>query len=84
MLLYCMVLLMLFGTLAGLALLPDQVVLLPTLGDMVEKNVAVAQHFGICALFAALFWKWPRELSYFLGEVLGLLLMVNVLYQNLG
>lgn len=81
---YAVLVLALLGTLAGWALLPQQVLLFPQAGGMVARNTALGAHFGICALFAALFWRWPRELTYLAGAVLGLLLMVNVLAQNLG
>ena len=74
----------LLGTLTGWGMLPQRVLLFPSAGSLVSKNTALLAHLGICGLFTALFWKWPRELTYFLGAVLGLLLMFNVVAQNVA
>ena len=41
-------------------------------------------HFGMTSLFTGLFWKWPREQSFFAGAVISLGLTFLMLYANLG
>ena len=41
-------------------------------------------HLGMTGGFSALFWRWPREIAYFVGAVISLLLVYNLLAANLG
>ena len=41
-------------------------------------------HLGMTGTFCALFWRWPREIAYFVGAVISLLLVFNLLAANLG
>jgi hypothetical protein len=85
--LYVLVLLSLFFALAGWALLPDQVGLRydhGTLSNIVEKNTALVAHLALGVGFGLMFWKWPREVVYLVGSVLGILLSAGVLVTNLG
>ena len=34
-------------------------------------------------IFAALFWRWPREWVYLAGSLIGLLFTFALLYNNL-
>lgn len=83
---YSILVLALLGALAGWALLPDQVSITPNdlEANLRPKNSLLAIHFGITALMAGLFWRWPRELAYLVGAVLGLLLTFGLLSANLG
>ena len=48
------------------------------------KNVMLLVHLGMTGAFCALFWRWPREIAYFVGAVISLLLVFNLLAANLG
>ena len=72
---YLIVLLALLGSLMGWRLLPDQVSV-----QVAGSGVDVA----MTEIFAALFWRWPREIAYFVGAVISLLLVFNLLAANLG
>ena len=78
---YLIVLLALLGSLMGWRLLPDQVSV-----HVIRrpKNVMLLVHLGMTGAFCALFWRWPREIAYFVGAVISLLLVFNLLAANLG
>lgn len=85
---YGVMILALLGTLAGWRLLPGQVNIWAPSAQVEAvlrpKNTTLLLHFGMVSLFAALFWKWPRELAYLLGLGLSLMLMYTLLINNLG
>ena len=85
---YLIVLLALLGSLIGWKLLPDQVsVQVASSGvDVIwrPKNVMLLIHLGMTGGFCALFWRWPREIAYFAGAIISLLLVYNLLAANLG
>ncbi len=73
--LYISLMLMLFISLAGWALLPDMVYRTAETmgGDPMEKNMAILSNMAICSFFMALFtWK-PRELVYFVALFMAML-----------
>lgn len=74
------------GCLVGLGLLPDMVSINPNMANVVlrPKEVLIALHAGIIALFTGLFWKWPREWAYLLGALFGVVMLYLMLYSNLG
>lgn len=85
---YLIVLLALLGSLIGWKLLPDQVSV-QVAGSGVDvirrpKNVMLLVHLGMTGAFSALFWRRPREIAYFVGAVISLLLVFNLLAANLG
>ncbi len=85
--LYVLMVAALFFALAGWALLPEQVALRYNNGmltNYVSKNTALLAHLGISVGFALMFWKWPREIVYLVGSVLGVILSAAVLVTNLG
>lgn len=85
---YTVILLALLGALAGWALLPDMVSMQ---GDpdatvqfvMRPKNTMILIHLGMTGFFTALFYKWPRELAYVFGMVMGLCFTYGLLIINL-
>ena len=85
---YFIVLLALLGSLIGWKLLPDQVsIQVASSGvDVVRrpKNVMLLVHLGMTGAVCARFWRWPREIAYFVGAVVSLLLVFNLLAANLG
>ncbi|MGI5962977.1 MAG: hypothetical protein ACOX7N_04575 [Lawsonibacter sp.] len=76
----------LLGTLAGWALLPEQVRMTANPEEAVyrAKESMLAVHLGMTALFTGLFWRWPRELIYLVGAMVSLLLIFGLLSANLG
>lgn len=75
MILYGSAMAILFVSLAGWALLPDQVhMTAEALGnDAIEKNKALLLNLGLVSFFLALFtWK-PREIVYFIALVMALI-----------
>ena len=85
---YLIGLLALLGTLAGWRLLPEQVSV-QAAGSGVEvirhpKDVMLLVHLAMTGGFCALFWRRPREMAYFVGAVVSLLLVYNLLAANLG
>ncbi len=85
---YLIVLLALLGSLIGWKLLPEQVSV-QVAGSGVDvirrpKNVMLLVHLGMTGGFSALFWRWPREIAYFVGAIVSLLLVFNLLAANLG
>lgn len=84
---YALVLITLFLALAEWALLPERVGLVYSNGALsgfTDKNAAILAHIAIGVGFSGLFWKWPREITYLVGAVLGILLELGVLLTNLG
>ena len=86
MIVYVLALLGILGGLVGLVLLPETVSINPNVPDVIARprEVMVGLHFGIIALFTALFWKWPREIAYLAGAVFGVVMLYFMLYANLG
>lgn len=73
--------------LAEYSLLPDRVGLRFSggqLSNFVEKNTAILAHVAISLGFGAAFCKWPREIVYLVGSVLGIIVALGVLVTNLG
>ncbi len=73
--------------LAEWILLPAQVGLLFAdghLSNFVEKSTAILAHVAIILGFGGLFCKWPREIIYLAGSLLGIILALSVLVTNLG
>ena len=84
---YVLALAALFVALAEWALLPDRVGLRFSNGQLtnfVEKNTAVLAHVAISLGFGGLFCKWPREIAYLVGSLLGIVVALGVLVTNLG
>lgn len=83
---YVLAILGILGSLVGLILLPEQVSINLAAPNAVarSKEMMVGLHFGMIALFTALFWKWPRELVYLAGAVFGVVMLFFMLYNNLG
>lgn len=85
--LYVLAVISLFMALSGWALLPEQVGMRYSKGvvsNYVEKNTAILAHLALSLGFAGMFWKWPREIVYLVGSILGILLSIGVLISNLG
>ena len=83
---YLLAVLGILGSLVGLALLPETVSINPQSAATIARprEVMVGLHFGMIALFSALFWKWPRELLYLAGALFGVVMLYFMLYNNLG
>jgi len=84
---YVLLLLALFGALAGWALLPDLVALRISDGvkqGFVAKPTALLAHLGISGGFSLLFWLRPREIVFLVAALLGILLTYGSLLINLG
>lgn len=83
---YVLIALGVLGSLVGLSLLPEQVSINPASPNTLARprSVMVGLHFGIIALFSGLFWKWPRELVYLVGAIFGVIMLLFMLYNNLG
>lgn len=86
MIVYTIVALVLMGAAVGWGLLPDMVSMAPEVEDpyFLPKERLLLLHFGMAAGFSGLFWKWPREIAYLFGAVVGLLLTFALLYLNMG
>ena len=85
---YTFVLLALFGALAGWALLPDRVTMEGNPPPGMEplyrpKNVLLLVHLAMTGFFTGLYWKWPRQLAYVFGMVMGLVFTYGLLLINL-
>ena len=85
---YAVILIALLGALAGWALLPPMVTMMGSPAEGVEaifrpKNVMILIHLAITGLFTGLFYKWPRELAYVFGMVMGLFFTYALLVINL-
>ena len=84
---YVLLLLTLFGALAGMALLPDQVAMQYTQDGparFADKDLVVASHLVMGCGFTGVFWKWPREPVWLVGAALSVFLAYFVLYINVG
>ena len=82
---YVLGVLILFGILGGMAMLPDQVAMQYVKGQLanfVSRETAVAAHAVMGFGFTALFWRWPRELVWLAAAVLSVVLTYFVLYLN--
>lgn len=85
--LYVLALSTLLVALAEYSLLPGKVGLRFSNGQLsnfVEKNTAILAHVAISLGFGAAFCKWPREIVYLVGSVLGIIVALGVLVTNLG
>ena len=85
--LYVLALATLCLAVAEWTLLPAQVGLLFSdgqLSNFVDKTTAILAHGAISLGFAGLFCKWPREIAYLGGSLMGIILGVSVLVTNLG
>lgn len=74
--LYVAVMFVLFISLAGWALLPDEVMLIAESagGVPMEKNSALLSNLVLNGVMVGLFWFRPREIVYFVGLVMAMLL----------
>lgn len=74
------------GSLVGLFMLPEMVSVNPDAANAVARprEMMVGLHFGIIAVFTALFWRRPREILYLAGAVFGVVMLFFMLYTNLG
>ena len=82
---YAIMLLAGFGALAGWGMLPEEVLLFSgenADGSMIDRNSALLAHLGITAFFTGMMWKFPRELTYIIAAILGLLLTLGLILNN--
>lgn len=86
MLVYAIMVAALLAAVAGWGLLPDLASINPNIEGAYyrPKGQLILMHFGMTSLFTGLFWKWPREQSFFAGAVISLGLTFLMLYANLG
>ena len=83
---YLLVVLGLLGALVGWGLLPDMVTIRPPAAanhHYVPKGQGLLLNLAMTEIFAALFWRWPREWVYLAGSLIGLLFTFALLYNNL-
>lgn len=83
---YLLVVLGLLGALVGWGLLPDMVTIRPPTAanhHYVPKGQGLLLNLAMTEIFAALFWRWPREWLYLAGSLIGLLFTFALLYNNL-
>ena len=83
---YLLVVLGLLGALVGWGLLPDMVTIRPPTAanyHYVPKGQGLLLNLAMTEIFAALFWRWPREWVYLAGSLIGLLFTFALLYNNL-
>ena len=83
---YLLVVLGLLGALVGWGLLPDMVTIRPPTAanhHYVPKGQSLLLNLAMTEIFAALFWRWPREWVYLAGSLIGLLFTFALLYNNL-
>ena len=83
---YLLVVLGLLGALVGWGLLPDMVTIRPPTAanhHYVPKGQGLLLNLAMTEIFAALFWRWPREWVYVAGSLIGLLFTFALLYNNL-
>ena len=76
----------LLGALVGWGLLPDMVTIRPPTAanhHYVPKGQGLLLNLAMTEIFAALFWRWPREWVYLAGSLIGLLFTFALLYNNL-
>ena len=81
-----LVVLVLLGALVGWGLLPDMVTIRPPTAanhHYVPKGQGLLLNLAMTEIFAALFWRWPREWVYLAGSLIGLLFTFALLYNNL-
>lgn len=84
---YVLALTGLFLCLAEWAMLPEQVGMVYSNGELTNfaaKKLVVSAHLAIILGFDGMFWKWPREIVYLIGSALGILVALGVLVTNLG
>ena len=83
---YLLVVLGLLGALVGWGLLPDMVTISPPTAanhHYVPKGQGLLLNLAMTEIFAALFWRGPREWVYLAGSLIGLLFTFALLYNNL-
>ena len=83
---YLLVVLGLLGARVGWGLLPDMVTIRPPTAanhHYVPKAQGLLLNLAMTEIFAALFWRWPREWVYLAGSLIGLLFTFALLYNNL-
>ena len=83
---YLLVVLGLLGALVGWGLLPYMVTIRPPTAanhHYVPKGQGLLLNLAMTGIFAALFWRWPREWVYLAGSLIGLLFTFALLYNNL-
>ena len=83
---YLLVVLGLLGALVGWGLLPDMVTIRPpsaAIHHYFPKGQGLLLNLAMTEIFAALFWRWPREWVYLAGSLIGLLFTFALLYNNL-
>ena len=83
---YLLVVLGLLGALVGWGLLPDMVTIRPPTAanhHYVPKGQGLLLNLAMTEIFAALFWRWPREWVYLAGSLIGLLFTFALLYNSL-
>ena len=86
--LYTVLILALVGALAGWALLPELVTMMGNPAPGIEpvmrhKNTMILVHLAMTGVFSGLFWRWPRELAYVFGILMGLIFTYALLVINL-
>lgn len=88
MIFYGMVVVSLFGALAGWAMLPDEVTLFgATEGQVatyIPRNNAIFLNLGVSLAGSLLVWRRPRELWYLLVAAIGISMTYLILPLNLG
>ena len=70
----------------GWGLLPDMVTIRPPTAanhHYVPKGQGLLLNLAMTEIFAALFWRWPREWVYLAGSLIGLLFTFALLYNCL-
>lgn len=74
--LYVAAMFVLFLALAGWALLPDEVLLIAENagGTLMDKNTALVANLALNGFMGALFWFRPREIVYFVGLCMAMLM----------
>ena len=86
MIVYTSLALALVGAAVGCVLLPELVTMAPWLEDAVfrPREQMILLNLAMSLGFTGLFWKWPREIAYLFGAVVGLILTFALLYLNMG